>query len=85
MLHKIDAMLLHARFAVKGFVEDLKNDERGLSGVVVAVLLILIAVLAIVMLWGSLKSLLSDLWGKVTGGSGGGGANSITGSNSLTG
>lgn len=52
--------------AGKRFME----DDRGLSGVVVAVLLILIAVLATVMLWGSLKDFLKDMWGKVTGSSG---------------
>lgn len=44
----------------------LMNDERGLSGIVVAVLLILVAVLAIVMFWGSLKEYLGSMWGKVT-------------------
>ena len=48
-------------------VEDLKRDERGLSGIVVAVLLILVAVLAIVMLWGSLSEWLGELWDKITG------------------
>lgn len=49
--------------AGKRFME----DDRGLSGVVVAVLLILIAVLATVMLWGSLKKFLEDMWKQVSG------------------
>lgn len=48
-------------------VEDLKRDERGLSGIVVAVLLILVAVLAVVMLWGLLKGYITDIWEKITG------------------
>lgn len=48
-------------------LRNLKDDERGLSGIVVAVLLILIAVLAAVMLWGSLSGWLGDMWSKVTG------------------
>lgn len=52
-------------------VEDLKRDERGLSGIVVAVLLILVAVLAVVMLWGLLKDYITDLWEKITGQSSG--------------
>ena len=51
----------------KGLAEDLKNDERGLSGVVVAVLLILVAVLAVVMLWGFLSGWLSEIWETITG------------------
>lgn len=57
---------------------DLKEDERGLSGIVVAVLLILISVLAVVMLWGSLKGWLSDMWGKITGSAGTGGISGTT-------
>ncbi len=52
-------------------VEDLKSDERGLSGIVVAVLLILVAVLAVVMLWGLLKDYITDIWEKITGQSSG--------------
>lgn len=52
-------------------VEDLKSDERGLSGIVVAVLLILVAVLAVVMLWGLLKGYITDIWEIITGKSSG--------------
>lgn len=45
----------------------LREDERGISGIVVAVLLILVAVLAVVMLWGSLSGWLGDLWDNITG------------------
>lgn len=50
MLEKISQLPMLAYFAVTGFVRDLKKDERGLSGVVVAVLLILVAVLAVSLL-----------------------------------
>jgi len=49
----------------------LKNDERGLSGVVVAILLILVAVLAIVLIWGFLSGWLQELWEQITGRAGG--------------
>jgi len=42
------------------------KDERGLSGVVVAILLILVAVLAIVLIWGFLSGWLRDLWDQIT-------------------
>jgi len=48
-------------------VTALKNDERGLSGVVVAILLILVAVLAIVLIWGFLSGWLQELWEQITG------------------
>ena len=62
---------LAAKEKVCQAVEDLKRDERGLSGIVVAVLLILVAVLAVVMLWGLLKDYITDIWEKITGQSSG--------------
>jgi flagellin-like protein len=56
-----------AYLALSGFVRSFKNDERGLSGVVVAVLLILVAVLAVVMIWGFLSGWLEDLWLRIAG------------------
>ena len=53
--------------AIIGFTGTLKNDERGLSGVVVAILLILVAVLAIVLIWGFLSGWLQELWDQITG------------------
>ena len=66
MLQKISSFPLAAYLAVTGFFRDLKKDERGLSGVVVAILLILVAVLAIVLIWGFLGKWLKELWDKIT-------------------
>ena len=52
---------------LSNFGHILKNDERGLSGVVVAILLILVAVLAIVLIWGFLSGWLQELWEQITG------------------
>ena len=68
MRQKISNFPLMAYLAVTGFFKGLKNDERGLSGVVVTVLLILVAVLAIVLIWGWLSGWLSELWARITGG-----------------
>jgi len=71
MLSKLNQMVIATYLSVtgcaKGLVKELKDDERGLSGVVVAVLLILVAVLAVVMLWGFLSGWLSEIWEKITG------------------
>ena len=48
----------------------LAKDERGLSGVVVAILLILVAVLAVVLIWGFLGGWLAELWDEITGNAG---------------
>lgn len=67
MIQKISALPLKAYITFSGFVRDLRKDERGLSGVVVAILLILVAVLAIVLIWGFLQGWLKELWGNITG------------------
>lgn len=74
-LNRLAANAMCGAFAAKEkvcqAVEDLKRDERGLSGIVVAVLLILVAVLAVVMLLGLLKDYITDIWEKITGQSSG--------------
>lgn len=75
MLKKLNAWMTGAYIKGKMAVEEFKNDEQGLSGVVVAVLLILVAVLAIVALWGSLSGWMEQMWDKITGAEGAGGIN----------
>ncbi|MCL2425322.1 MAG: hypothetical protein FWD05_03185 [Oscillospiraceae bacterium] len=67
MLKKLRNLPLSAYLFTKGLISDIKNDERGLSGVVVAILLILVAVLAVVMIWGFLGGWLADLWETIVG------------------
>ena len=67
MQRKLSTLSQAVYLALTGFFRDLKQDEHGLSGVVVAILLILIAVLAIVLIWGFLSGWLNDLWDKITG------------------
>lgn len=65
MLKKLSQLSTAAYVRASLFVQELKNDERGLSGVVVAVLLILVAVLAVVMLWDNLSQWITDLWNRI--------------------
>jgi len=67
MWYKISKIPVSMYFAVIRGVRTLGKDERGLSGVVVAILLILIAVLAIVLIWGFLSGWLQELWEQITG------------------
>ena len=70
MMQKISAFILMAHLAFTGFIENLKKDERGLSGVVVTVLLILVAVLAVILVWGLLGQQISDWWDEIINRSG---------------
>ena len=66
MLQRITALPLLLYTAITGFARDLKDDERGLSGVVVTILLILVAVLAVVMIWTFLGDWLKATWARIT-------------------
>ena len=66
-MNKISMIPLTIFSFIRKHITALKNDERGLSGVVVAILLILVAVLAIVLIWGFLSGWLQELWEQITG------------------
>jgi len=68
MWKKILEVPRRAVYRAMGFLGTLKSDEKGLSGVVVAILLILVAVLAIVLIWGFLSGWLQELWEQITSG-----------------
>ena len=67
MLAKISKLPIMAYFSLMDFIQRLKEDERGLSGVVVAILLILVAVLAVVLIWGFLSGWLGTVWQNIVG------------------
>ena len=66
MLEKILDLPLMAFIAVTGLVRDLRKDERGLSGVVVAIMLILVAILAVILIWTFLGTWIRDMWDSIT-------------------
>jgi len=67
MWHRVTELNQKINLVILEFAFRFKNDERGLSGVVVAILLILVAVLAIVLIWGFLSGWLAELWDQITG------------------
>ena len=66
MLQNVKTLPNRIYFSFLGMMRRLKEDERGLSGVVVAILLILVAVLAIVLIWGFMSGWLRELWNQIT-------------------
>mgnify|MGYP003304857860 CR=1 FL=1 len=66
-LNKLAAKAMAFACGMKQRTEEFMEDERGLSGVVVAVLLILVAVLAVVMIWEFLGDWLETLWLTIIG------------------
>ena len=70
MWKKFTQTLVKVRQALIAQAVAFSKDERGLSGVVVAILLILVAVLAVVLIWGFLGGWLAELWDEITGNAG---------------
>lgn len=54
-----------ARKKVKEEVESFKNDERGVDGIVVAIILILVVVLLAAIFWDSISALFKSIWEKI--------------------
>lgn len=70
MLTKASDWTLRKYFACKAAVVDfwkgLMDDERGVSGIVVAVILVLIAVLLGLIFWENIKTFVDGLFKQVT-------------------
>lgn len=67
MVGMLDDLFISAKVRWSHFVEDFKNDESGLSGVVVAVLLVVISVLAVFAIWSALNGKLEVWWNQIAG------------------
>lgn len=62
MVERLSDLMIAASVMWGHFVDDFKNDESGLSGVVVVVLLVLVSVLAVTLIWGLLSGQLTTWW-----------------------
>lgn len=65
MRTSIDRLCIGAQLRVRRFIQEMK-EESGVSGIVAAVILVLLAVLLASMFWDKLKILFQSLWGDVT-------------------
>ena len=65
MRTSIDRLCIGAQLRVRRFIQEMK-EESGVSGIVAAVILVLLAVLLASMFWDSLQLLVHNLWTSVT-------------------
>lgn len=66
MLKKFNLLSIEAYTKMQQLGEDLSQDNRGLSDIVVAVMLILVGVLAAGLMWTFLGDYIEDMWGTIT-------------------
>lgn len=62
----ISSKIIMAQIKAKRFVKNLKDDNRGVSGIVAAVILVLIALLLAALFWGRLQEWFNSTWGNIT-------------------
>lgn len=67
MLNALDSFIICTKFRIMNFIEDFKQEERGVSAFVATILLILIAVLLSAMFWDKLREWFEMLWEKIFG------------------
>jgi flagellin-like protein len=69
-MDKLNELYLTAYLTVSSYARKIKKefleDERGLSGIVVAVMLCLVAVVAAIAFWKSLSTYITNMWLKIT-------------------
>lgn len=64
MRTSIDRLCIGAQLRVRRFIQEMK-EESGVSGIVAAVILVLLAVLLASIFWDNLGKLFTKLWGSV--------------------
>lgn len=67
MFNKLREFQIQSYCRATNFVEDFKKDERGLDGIVVTVILIMLALFIVAFLWDGLSELIEDWWSNISG------------------
>lgn len=67
MLERLDYGYIRIKNWLSDFIEEFTSDERGVSGIVATVILVLLAVLLAGIFWDKIKTFVTDtLWKQVT-------------------
>lgn len=61
----LNRMYIGAKIRIFDFMDNLKNDETGVSTIVATVLLILVVVLLASLFWDNISKWFSDTWDKI--------------------
>ena len=69
MFDVLDRGYIRTKIWISNVKEDFKSDERGVSGIVATILLVLIAILLAAIFWKQIQKVVTDLFKKVSGAS----------------
>lgn len=67
MLCFLNRMCIGAKIRFNNFMDELKQDETGVSAIVATILLILIVVLLAAVFWQYISEWFESMWTKITG------------------
>lgn len=67
MIEVLDRMYFKWKYKAEAFLQELKEDESGVSAFVATILLILIVVLLCAVFWTNIKEWFESTWNKITG------------------
>lgn len=66
MLERLDYGYIRIKTWLSDFIEEITSDERGVSGIVATVILVLLAVLLAGIFWKRIQEFVQGLWTNVT-------------------
>ena len=66
MLNMLGRGYIRTSIWIKHKADELKESELGVSGIVAAIVLVLIAILLAAIFWNNIKTLVTDLFKKIT-------------------
>lgn len=66
MLSFLDSQYFKWKYRISQFLDDLKNDEYGISGIVAAIILLLIAVVLAMSFWDKISNMVTTWFKEIT-------------------
>ena len=67
MFKVLDRGFIRTQLWLADLKESFQSDERGVSGIVAALILVLLAILLAVFFWKQISELAKNLWGQISG------------------
>lgn len=70
MLRYLDGALIRLKIGLGNMVDEFRSDERGVAGIVAAIILLLIAVVLAAVFWEKINGMVTKWWSTIDSNSG---------------